>query len=289
MADELTAVPGTSAALFEGKRIRRVWVDGRWHFSVVDVVGLLAEAVEPRSYWGHLKAKLAEEGAGQTLQNLQQLRLEASDGKQRLTDCADTATLLRIIQSIPSPRAEPVKRWLAEVGSDAAERAELDRAREHYRRLGYDEQWIDERLKGIVARDDLTVEWRARGAQEGREFALLTSTIHKGTFDLGIDDHKAVKHLRRRDNLRESMTALELALTSLAEVTATTLHRARDSEGFDELQIDAREAGGIAGNARREIEAATGQRVVSAENSGTLTSPYRQQQLLRPAADGQEG
>jgi hypothetical protein len=280
-------------ALFEGKRIRRVWLEDRWYFSVVDVVGLLAEAAEPRVYWSQVKSKLASEGAHQTLQDLKQLRLEAADGKQRLTDCADATTMLRIVQSIPSPKAEPVKHWLATVGAERIEELEnpslaIDRARQYYLAQGYSAEWIAQRLRSIVTRDDIIDEWRERGAQEGREFALLTDTLHKGTFDITTAQHKAVKALKKRDNLRDSMSIVELALTSLAEATATTMHRQRDSQGFGQLQGDAQRAGRIAGDTRRQIEEELGQPVVTSENYKSLTQPYRQQPLLDAGDAGNE-
>jgi hypothetical protein len=277
--------PNASIAIFEGKRIRRQWHEGRWFLSVVDVVGVLSEAVDPRSYWGHLKAKMAAEGADQTLQNLQQLRMAAIDGKQRLTDCADAETLLRIIQSIPSPKAEPVKHWLATVGAERLEELEspslaIDRARQYYLSQGYSAEWIAQRLRSIVTRDDITLEWRERGAQEGREFALLTDTLHKGTFDISTAQHKAVKTLKKRDNLRDSMSIVELALTSLAEATATAMHREHDSQGFGQLRGDARQAGEVAGAARRDIETRLERPVVTSENYQALTRTTQQLQLF---------
>jgi DNA-damage-inducible protein D len=291
MTDEQNERPDMRVAIFEGQRIRRQWYEERWFFSVIDVVGLLSEAVDPRSYWGHLKAKMADEGAGQTLQNLQQLRMEAADGKQRLTDCADAETMLRIVQSIPSPNAEPVKHWLATIGTERLEELEdpslaIDRARQYYLSHGYSPEWIAQRLRSIVTRDDITEEWRERGAQEGREFALLTDTLHKGTFDITTGEHKAVKTLKKRDNLRDSMSIVELALTSLAEATATALHREHDSEGFGQLQGDAREAGEVAGSARKDIETRLGRTVVTSENYKSLTQPIQQPPLFGAEAEG---
>jgi len=192
--------PSPNIAIFEGKRIRRQWLEDRWYFSVVDVVGLLTEADQPRSYWAQVKVKMSTEGASETLQNLQQLRMEAADGKQRLTDCADAQTMLRIVQSIPSPKAEPLKHWLATVGTERIEEMEnpalaIDRARQYYLAQGYSPEWISQRLRSIITRDDITAEWRERGAQEGRDFAILTDTLHKGTFDISTAEHKAVKAL----------------------------------------------------------------------------------------------
>ena len=277
----------TLAALDEQaeKQIRRVLHEGRWHFSVIDVIGLLTESPQPRTYWAVLKRRLLDEGANELLTTCKQLKMTASDGKQRLTDAADTETMLRIIQSIPSPKAEPFKTWLARVGAERLEEVEnpalaADRLRRLYRQRGYTDEWIEKRLQGIVVRDELTEEWRDRGAEEGREFAILTDILHRGTFDLPIDAHKAVKSLKKRDNLRDSMTSLELALTMLSEAAATTIHQARDSQGFGELQQDAHEAGEVGGAARRDIEARSGQPAVSAENYKTLTARAQQGQLF---------
>lgn len=265
-------------------QIRRVWHEGRWFFSVIDVIGLLTDSPRPRKYWSDLKVNLASEGS-EVSARVGQLKMTAADGKQRLTDAADTETLLRIIQSIPSPKAEPFKQWLARVGVERLEEMEnpalaADRMRRLYKQRGYSDEWIDQRMQGIVVRDELTTEWRERGAEDGREFAILTDILHRGAFDVSTDEHKGVKQLKKRDNLRDNMTTLELALTMLSEATSTALHQARDSQGFTPLQQDAREAGAIAGEARQQIEAATGQPVVSAENAKRLTMRAQQPSLL---------
>ena len=217
--------------------------------------------------------------------------MEAPDGKQRLTDCADTETLLRLIQSIPSPKAEPFKQWLARVGAERLEdlrsqRVAADSLRLLYRKRGYTDEWIEQRLQGITVRDELTIEWRERGADEGREFAILTGILHAGAFDVSLDEHRAVKGLKKRDNLRDNMTSLELALTMLTEATSTAIHQARDSQGLMELQRDAGEAGAIAGATRLQIEERTGQPVVSADNAKTLTAKAEQPRLF--GASGSE-
>ena len=170
------------------------------------------------------------------------------DGKQRLTDAADAETMLRIVQSIPSPKAEPLKQWLARVGTERLQEMEnpalaADRLRQEYRRLGYDDEWIGQRLLNIVTRDDLTEEWQQRGAEEGRQFAALTDTLHHGTFDVSVREHQSIKHIGRAQNLRDSMTRVDLALSTLAEATAAELHQTRDSQGFEALRGDAHEAG----------------------------------------------
>lgn len=267
------------------QQIRHVWHEGRLWYSIVDVIAFLTGNQRPRKYWSDLKAKIQAEGNSELSEKIGQLKMPAADGKQRLTDAADTETLLRIIQSIPSPKAEPFKQWLAQVGAERLEEAEnpelaADRMRQHYRALGYPDEWIDRRLQGIIVRDELTQEWRERGAEEGQQFAILTDILNHGTFDVTTAQHKAVKNLRARHNLRDSMTTLELALTILAEETAKELHQVRESQGFGELRRDTGEAGEVGGAARRDIEQRTGRPVVSSENYKTLTARERQPQLF---------
>ncbi len=275
-------------------RIRYVLHEGEPWYSVVDVIGLLTDSPRPRKYWADLKAQLADEGS-EVSAKIGQLKMLAPDGKQRLTDAANEETLLRIIQSIPSPRAEPFKQWLAQVGHERLEEMRnpelaADRMRKEYQALGYTDQWIDQRLQGIAIRDDLTQEWRERGAHEGREFAALTETIQRETFDISTAEHRQVKHIGARANLRDSMTRMELLLTGLAEETAIGLHQAHDSLGFEELRSDAREAGEVAGATRQDIEARIGRPVVSAENYKTLRQGRRRelQSPLFPDATPEE-
>jgi DNA-damage-inducible protein D len=280
----------TSVTRFQGKQIRRAWHNGRWFFSVVDVVGLLTESAEPRRYWSDMKRRIRDEGFRELYAKCVQLKLPSADGKSYVTDTADTETLLRIIQSIPSPKAEPVKQWLAKVGTERLAELEnpalaVDRAREYYSQRGYPPDWIEKRLQGIVIRQELTEEWKERGAEEGREFAILTDILNRGTFGLKVEEHKAFKNLKRHHNLRDSMTTLELALIAFAEASATELHQARDSQGFPALQEDVCDAGEVAGAARRDLEARTGRRVVSSENYRTLISSNRDTQRQLPAAD----
>ncbi|HKS69714.1 MAG TPA: Bro-N domain-containing protein [Ktedonobacterales bacterium] len=268
-------------------RVRRVWHEGRWFFSVIDVVGLLTDAPKPRQYWFDMKRRIQDEGFVEVSAFCRQLKMQSPDGKQRLTDAADTETMLRIIQSIPSPKAEPFKQWLARVGAQRLEELEnprvaADSLRLMYHKKGYADEWIEQRLQGIVVRDELTTEWHERGAEEGREFAILTEILHRGTFDVSTDEHRQVKSLKQRDNLRDNMTTLELALTMLSEATSTTLHQTRDSQGLMELQRDALRAGEIAGNARQQIESETGRPVVSPENAKSLTARAAQPGLFGP-------
>jgi hypothetical protein len=254
--------------------IRRTMVDGVLYLSVVDVVGVLTESARARKYWSDLKRQLVEdEGYRELSAKIGQLKLISADGKRYTTDCADTETMLRIIQSIPSPKAEPIKQWLATVGAERMHMiaaASPDELRTGYRRLGYAEEWIQARLENIVIRNDLTAEWGERGAQAGREYAILTDTLHRGAFDVTSSEHKQIKQLPARGNLHDHMTTLELALSTLASATSAAIHQAHDSQGFVELQQDATAAGKIAGSARLKIEAATGKPVVSSENAHTL-------------------
>ncbi len=290
----LATAQDTSVALFKDKAIRRVWHQGRWFFSVVDVVGLLSESAEPRRYWSDLKRRVQDEGYRELYARCVQLKMPAPDGKSRTTDAADAETLLRIVQSIPSPAAEPVKQWLARTGTERLEDLErperaIERARQIYAAQGYSADWIEKRLQGMLARQELTDEWRARGADQSADFARLSDLLARGTFGLAEYEHKAYKGLDRGHNLRDSMTTLELALTTLAEATATAIHQAHDSAGLPALREDVREAGNVAGAARRDIEARTGQQVVSPQNFTALTEgrqkPRRKQGLPRRNAE----
>lgn len=257
-------------AVFEGKHIRKAFHDGQWWFVVIDIVEVLTESSIPKRYWSDLKRKLASEGFTEVSEKIVQLKMLAPDGKMRLTDCANTDTLFRIIQSIPSPRVEPLKRWLARVGKeriDEIENPELAMARmqELYEKKGYPKEWIDKRLRGIAVRQDLTDEWKNRGSSTSLEYAILTNEIMHGAFDLKVEEYKQVKGLER-ENLRDHMTDIELILTMLGEATTTKLHRDRDSQGFEPLKKDAKDGGAVAGRTRKDIEAQAGKPVVTGEN-----------------------
>ncbi|HEV2237946.1 MAG TPA: Bro-N domain-containing protein [Ktedonobacterales bacterium] len=272
--------------------IRRVQHEGRWFFSVVDVVGVLTGSKAPLQYWRDMKRRLNDEGWIETQAKCLPLKMRAADGKQRLTDAADTETLLRIIQSVPSPKAEPIKQWLAQVGAERLREMEdpsqaIERARKDYERLGYAADWIERRLQGQVIRNELTQEWSDRGASESRDFARLTDLIHRGTFDLSVGEHKQVKGIRSQANLRDHETVLELLLTGISEETAKELHQARDSQGTADLQRDAREAGEVGGATRRDIESRLGRSVVSLENAKTLRQG-RQRELQAPLLNAPE-
>jgi DNA-damage-inducible protein D len=278
------ARPATSVALFQEKTVRRVWYRDRWFFSIVDVIAILTDSPNPRRYWSDLKRKLTAEGYDQLYANIVQLKMMSSDQKSYVTDAADTTTLLRIIQSVPSPKADPLKRWLAEVGAQRIEEIEnpelaMERMRALYEAKGYPKDWIEKRMRGIAVRNELTEEWEQRGAKEGLEYAILTNEIAHATFGMNIQDHKALKSLKK-ENIRDHMTDLELILTMLGEATATRLHQDRDTQGFDNLQVDTKEAGEVAGNTRRDIEQRTGTKVVSPDNYLHLKGSKKQPKSL---------
>lgn len=260
--------------IFQEQAIRRTWHESEWWFSVIDVVGILSETAIPKRYWSDLKRKLAQEaGSEQPYEKIVRLKLTAPDGKQRDTDVANTETLFRIIQSIPSPKAEPFKRWLAQVGYERVKEIEdpelaSRRARELYEAKGYPKDWIEKRMRSIAVRGALTDEWKARGVAEGREYAILTAEIARATFGVTPGDHKKLKGLEQAKtaNLRDHMTDLELIFTMLGEAGTTEIAKRKDAKGFKQNQSAAREGGVVAGNARKELEAKTGTSVVSQQN-----------------------
>ena len=265
--------------LFEGKEIRHTWVEEeeKWYFSVVDVVGALTEQATQRgasTYWAVLKKRLISEGANELLTNCKQLKMVASDGKKRLTDAGDLRQIFRIIQSIPSPKAEPIKQWLAKVGAERVDEVidpelAIERAKATYLAKGYSPVWVTQRMQGIKTRNELTDEWRKRGVKESKEFATLTSILHKEAFDVTIKQHKAIKGLKK-ENLRDNMTTLETALTMLAEASATELERTQDPKTMSDHKGAAKAGGAVAKAARLDIEKRTGKKVVSAQNAKDL-------------------
>lgn len=264
-------------AIFEEKEIRREWYKDEWYFSVIDVVEALVENNRrPRKYWSDLKQKLISEGFVEVSEKIGQLKMMAKDGKMRLTDVADTKTILRIIQTIPSPKAEPFKRWLAQVGSERLEEIvnpelAINRAKETYIRKGYEDTWIAQRMKTIDSRKELTDTWKERGAKD-RDYAILTDEIYKSTFNMNTSQYKELKGINKtKRNLRDSMGKLELAITNLAEVTANEMHNTNNSFGIDELKDDVQEAGKITGKARKEIEKKIGKKVAEETNYNSLT------------------
>jgi len=270
--------------LFESQKIRSHW-DGEkemWFFSVIDVIEVLSDSPRPRKYWNALKTKLQEEGS-ELSHNLGQLKMEAEDGKMRMTDVADTEQLLRLIQSIPSPKAEPFKQWLAKVGYERIQESQdpertIDRAMEGYLKLGYSKEWINQRLKSIEIRKDLTDEWENRGVKKGQEFATLTDIITKAWSGKTVNEYKQFKELKK-ENLRDNMTNLELVLNMLAEATTTEISKEKKPTSFDESKVVAKQGGTIAGNTRKEIEAKTGKKIVNSQNAKGLKAPPENKNL----------
>ena len=264
--------------LFEDQPIRTAWDNDHeeWYFSIVDVVAVLTDSPNPNNYWKVLKKRLKDEG-NQSVTNCNQLKLKShKDGKRYNTDVATTEQLLRLIQSIPSPKAEPFKMWLAEVGRERIDETidpelTIDRALETYSRLGYSLEWINQRLQTIRARKELTDEWKAHGVREGREYAILTDEVTRAWSGMTTRRYKDLKGLKK-ENLRDNMSTLELALNMLAEATTTELTRAQNPQGLTQNQVVAREGGSIAGNARKEIEARTGKPVITPDNAAKLNS-----------------
>ena len=262
--------------MFNGRHIRKALHDGEWWFSIIDVIGVLVGGDRPRKYWNDLKKKLLLEGYDQLSDKIGQLKMPSSDGKSYATDCANTETLFRIIQSVPSPKVEPLKRWLARVGQERIDEIEnpelaMGRMQDLYEKKGYPKQWIDKRLRGIAVRQDLTDEWKERGASTRADFAILTNEIMHGAFGLKVDEYKQVKALDR-ENLRDHMTDIELILTMLAEATTTKLHRDRNSQRIEPLRKDAKDGGAVAGRTRKDIENQTGKPVISADNFKRLVA-----------------
>ena len=261
--------------LFEHKKIRSQWnaEEEKWYFSVVDVIEILTESPRSRKYWNALKTKLQAEGS-ELSQKMGQLKLKAEDGKLRVTDVADTEQLFRLIQSIPSPKAEPFKQWLAKVGYERIEETQdpersIDRAMENYLKLGYSKEWINQRLKSIEVRKDLTDEWENRGVKKGQAFATLTDIITEAWSGKTVKQYKQFKSLKK-ENLRDNMTNLELVLNMLAEATTTEISKEKNPKDFEENKKIAKQGGVIAGNTRKEIEAKTGKKIVSPQNAKLL-------------------
>ena len=265
--------------LFEDKRIRTAWDEEKeeWYFSIVDVVAVLTDQPDARhasTYWAVLKKRLNNEGAGQLLTNCKQLKMTASDGRKRLTDVADTEQLLRIVQSIPSPKAEPFRTWLAQVGRERIEETidpelTIERALETYLKKGYTREWINQRLQAIQVRKELTDEWDARGVQKGVEYAILTDEISRTWSGMSTRQNKNLKGLKK-ENLRDNMTTLELVLNMLAEATTTEISKQKAPSTFSENIAVAREGGEAAGIARKAVEERTGVPVITSKNAAQL-------------------
>ncbi len=262
----------TKIALFKGKQIRKILFENEWWFSVIDVIQALtaqSDDYTARKYWNKLAQRLREEGS-EAVTNCHRLKLPAPDGKMRETDCADTEGIFRIIQSVPSSKAEPFKRWLAKVGYERVQEIEnpelaTKRTRTLYKLKGYSEDWIEKRMRGITIREELTDEWQKRGAKEQKDYEILTAEISKASFGITPCDYKQLKGLKR-ENLRDHMDDFELIFTMLGERSTTEIHRQENSQGVPKLKVDARRGGKIAGVARKELEKELGRSVVSNQN-----------------------
>jgi hypothetical protein len=261
-----------SIQLFESQQVRTVWdeTNEQWYVSIIDVIQILTGTDRPRKYWSDLKAKLKKEGS-ELSEKIGQLKMNAGDGKMRMTDVATTEQLLRLIQSIPSPKAEPFKLWLAQVASERLDEMQdpelsIDRALEQYLKLGYSEAWINQRLKSIEIRKELTDEWKKRGLKEGQQFATLTDIITKAWSDKTTKEYKQLKGLKK-ENLRDNMTNTELILNMLAEASTKDISQATDPKSFDESKSVAQQGGNVAKVALKELESKTGKKVVSSLNA----------------------
>jgi hypothetical protein len=261
--------------LFENKKVRTIWdsEQEKWFISIIDVIEVLTESVNPNAYWRKLKQRLKAEG-NETVTNCHGLKMIALDGKMRLTDVADTEQLFRLIQSVPSPKAEPFKLWLAQIAAERLDEMQdpelsIDRALEQYLQLGYSENWINQRLKSIEIRKELTDEWKNRGVKEGQQFAVLTDIISKAWSDKTTKEYKILKGLKK-ENLRDNMTNTELILNMLAEASAKDISQAVNPETFEENKIVAAQGGNVAKVARIELEEKTGKKVVTKSNSKSL-------------------
>ncbi len=274
--------------LFESKKIRSAWNEQKqkWYFSIVDVIEVLTESPNPRKYWSVLKTRLKQEGS-QLATNCSQLKMQSADGKFYHTDVGNTEQLLRLIQSIPSPKAEPFKQWLAQVGYQRMEEIEnpelaQQRIRETYKAKGYSDEWIEKRIRGIVVRDELTNEWQKRGVKEGKEYSILTAEISRATFGLTPSAYKNLKGLAKpNENLRDHMTDLELIFTMLGEASTTEIARNKNANGFKQNKQAAREGGSVAGKARKDLEKKSGKKIVSKENYKILTESNKRKSLRK--------
>ena len=258
-----------SLIVFQDKKIRRIWHNKQWYFSVIDIIDALEASSIPKRYWSDLKKKLTEEGY-EVYDFIVQLKLPASDGKYYSTDCANTKSMFRIIQSIPSKKAEPFKKWLAQVGYERIEEIEdpeiaQNRVKKYYELKGYPKEWIDKRLRGIAIRQELTDEWKQRDVGNQKDFAILTNEISKATFGKTVGEYKKFKRLKKQ-NLRDHMTDWELILTMVGEKATTDITVAKDSKGFQECKTSAKQGGTIAKNTRKELEEKTGKSVISKDN-----------------------
>ena len=265
-----------SLQLFETKKVRTVWDDEqeKWYFAIVDVVAVLTESIDPQSYWRKLKQRLKEEG-NETVTNCHAFKMQAADGKMRLTDVADTEQLFRLIQSIPSPKAEPFKIWMSQVASSRLDQMQdpelsIEQAISDYKRLGYSDSWINQRLKSIEIRKELTDEWNRTGVIEGYQYATLTDIITKEWSGFKTKEYKQFKGLKK-ESLRDNMTNVELILNSLAEASTTEISKQKDPSGFEENKVVAKEGGEVAKIAREQLETKIGKTIISSQNAKDFT------------------
>ena len=270
MSEELPVDSHGKIIVFGAKQIRRIWHHEQWFFSVVDIIDALTDSDNPRNYWSMMKARELKQSEVQLSTFCVQLKLTSSDGKAYKTDCVNTEAAFRIIQSIPSPKAEPFKRWLAQVGRERVQEIEnpelaQQRMRKLYQDKGYPDDWVEKRVRGIAVRDELTGEWQKRGIQNQKDFAILTGEISKATFGLTPADYKKLKGLKR-ENLRDHMTDLELIFTMLGEAATTEIARNKDAQGLQKNKLAAKAGGSVAGNARRQLEAKSGRKVITHDN-----------------------
>ncbi len=262
----------TSIKLFEQKQVRSIWNDEeeKWYFSIIDVIQILTKSERPRKYWSDLKSKLKKEGS-ELSEKIGQFKLKSEDGKMRITDIADTEQLFRLIQSIPSPKAEPFKLWIAKVARERIDEIEdpeigIDRLMETYLKKGYSKAWINQRLKSIEVRKELTDEWEERGVKKGMEYAILTDEITKAWSGFSVKSYKKFKNLKK-ENLRDNMTNLELVLNMLAEATTSEISKEKKPKNLSQNRTIAKQGGTIAGNTRKEIEEKTGKKVISPKSA----------------------
>lgn len=265
----------TKIAIFQKKEVRKIFHKNEWWFSIVDIIEVLTDTKRSRKYWGDLKKKLIKEGYSEVSENIGQLKIIASDGRVRETDCANTETILRIIQTIPSPKAELFKRWLAKVGYERIQEIEdpelaTKRTRSLYKAKGYSDAWVEKRMRGIEVRETLTNEWKKRGVKEGQEYAILTAEISRATFGMTPSEYQKLKGLKR-ENLRDHMNDLELIFTMLGEASTTEIAKNKNTQGFTENKTAAKEGGKIAGEARQKLELKSGKKIST--NTNYLPKP----------------
>jgi len=260
----------TKIAIFQKKEVRKILHKNEWWFSIIDIIEVLTDTPRPRKYWSDLKKKLIKEGYSEVSDKIGHLKLTSPDNKKRETDCANTETIFRIIQAIPSPKAEPFKRWLARVGYERIEEIEnpelaTKRTRALYKAKGYSDAWIEKQMRGIEVRETLTDEWKKRGVKEGREYAILTAEISRATFGMTPSEYQKLKGLKR-ENLRDHMNDLELIFSMLGEASTTEIARNKNTQGFLENKTATKEGGDIAGEARKKLELKSGKKISTGEN-----------------------